>query len=103
LEGQPNPPNHGVDLIAAMHRLEDLLDERTSLVHYQEKTRNDSAETEAAQRMLEKNNEQIAAARKQKRDAREALWGMRRAVGEQKGLEEEFVGTAENPEDESDG
>jgi transcriptional regulator with XRE-family HTH domain len=76
LEGQPNPPNDGVDLIAAMSLHEQALETRISLVHHLQ-TAQDAAEAEVAQRMLQKNSEQIEAARKQIRDAREALWGMR--------------------------
>jgi transcriptional regulator with XRE-family HTH domain len=89
LEGHPHPPNHGVNLIAAMSLLEQVLESRISLVHYWHKVQNDAAEVENARRMLEKNNEQIMAVRKQIRDAREALWGMRPDLDE--------------PEDDSDG
>jgi hypothetical protein len=78
LEGQPSPPNHGVNLIAAMSLLEQVLKNRISLVDYWHKVQDDASEAATAQRMLEKNNEQIEATRKQIRDAREALWGMRR-------------------------
>jgi transcriptional regulator with XRE-family HTH domain len=77
LEGQPNPPNHGVNLIAAVSLLEQALETRISLVHHLYKVQEDADEAATAQRMVEKNNEQIEAIRKQIRDAREALWGMR--------------------------
>ncbi|MDT5370736.1 MAG: hypothetical protein QOC62_5167 [Mycobacterium sp.] len=68
--------NDGVTLIAAMSLHERVLETRISLVHHLHTVRDDAAEVEVAQRMLEKNTEQIEAARKQIRDAREALWGM---------------------------
>jgi transcriptional regulator with XRE-family HTH domain len=77
LEGKPNPPNEGVNLIAAMSLREQALETRISLVHHLHKVQDDAAEVEVAQRMLEKNSEQIEATRKQIQDAREALWGMR--------------------------
>jgi len=77
LEGQPDPPNDGVNLIAAALLLEQVLETRTSLVDHLHKVQSDAAEAQTAQRMLEKNSEQIEAIRKQIRDAREALWGMR--------------------------
>ncbi|POX98885.1 transcriptional regulator [Mycobacterium kansasii] len=77
LEDQPNPPNHGVNLLAAMSLLEKVLENRMSLVDYWHKVRGDAAEAKTAKRMLEKNAEQLEAVRKQIRDAREALWGMR--------------------------
>jgi transcriptional regulator with XRE-family HTH domain len=81
LEGQPNPPNDGVRLIAAMSLHEQALETRISLVHHLHKVQDDAAEVEVAQRMLEKNSEQIEATRKQIQDAREALWGMRGQFG----------------------
>jgi transcriptional regulator with XRE-family HTH domain len=77
LKGQPNPPNDGVNLIAAVALLEKALETRISLVDYWHKVKEDAADAETAQRMLEKNNEQIEAAKKRVRDAREALWGFR--------------------------
>lgn len=61
-----------------MSLLEQVLENRISLVDYWHKVQDDASEAATAQRMLEKNNEQIEATRKQIRDAREALWGMRR-------------------------
>lgn len=75
LEGQPTPPNEGVNLIAAMSLLEHAIETRISLVDYWHKVKDDAREAEIAQRMMEKNDEQIEAARRQVRDAREALWG----------------------------
>jgi transcriptional regulator with XRE-family HTH domain len=88
VEGQPNPPNDGTNLIAAMSSLDRLLDNRISLVNYWYSVREDTAEAETAQRMLEKNNEQIAAVEQQIRDARDGLWGRRPKL--------------DQPEDESD-
>jgi transcriptional regulator with XRE-family HTH domain len=85
LESQPHPPNHGVKLIAAMSLLEQVLESRISLVNYWHKVQNDAAEVETTRRMLEKNNEQMAAVRKQIRDAREALWGLRPDFDEPEG------------------
>jgi transcriptional regulator with XRE-family HTH domain len=81
-EGKPHPPNEGVNLITAASLLEQALDTRMSLISHFEKAQGDSADAAAARRMLEKNSEQIEAARKQIRDAREALWGMRPDVDE---------------------
>lgn len=78
LKGQPNAPNHGVKLLAAMSLLEQVLESRMSLVDYWHSVKKDPVEAKTAQRMLEKNNEQLEAIRRQIRDAREALWGMRR-------------------------
>jgi transcriptional regulator with XRE-family HTH domain len=103
LEGQPNPPNHGVNLIAAMSLLEEVLEHRISLVDYSHKEREDAAEAGTAQRLLEKNNERIEAVRKQIRDAREALWGMRSDLGEQEQPDDEAGDASQKPEDESDG
>jgi transcriptional regulator with XRE-family HTH domain len=89
LEGQPNPPNHGVNLISAMSLLDQVLESRISLVNYWHKVQNDAAEVETTRRMLEKNNEQIEAVRKQIRDAREALWGMRPDLDEPDASEDE--------------
>jgi transcriptional regulator with XRE-family HTH domain len=77
VERQADPPNDGVNLIAAVKLLDQALDARISLVHHLHKVQGDAGEVEMAHRMLEKNNEQIEAIRKQIRDAREALWGMR--------------------------
>jgi transcriptional regulator with XRE-family HTH domain len=74
-EGQPNPPNHGTNLIAAMSVLDRALETRISLVDYWHEVHENAAEAETAKRMLERNNEQLEAARKQIRDARAALWG----------------------------
>lgn len=76
LEGQPTPPNEGVRLIDAVSFREQLLETRISLVHHLDKVRENAAEAATAERMLEKNTEQIEAIRKQIRDSREALWGM---------------------------
>jgi transcriptional regulator with XRE-family HTH domain len=90
LEGQPNPPNHGVKLLAAMSLLEQVLESRMSLVDYWHQVREDAAEAKTAQRMLAKNNEQLEAVRKQIRDAREALWGIRRESDEPGKQEDEL-------------
>jgi transcriptional regulator with XRE-family HTH domain len=82
LEGDPHPPNEGVNLIAAASLLEQALDTRISLVCHLQKVQGDAAEVATAERMLEKNSEHIEALRKQIRDAREALWGMRRQLEE---------------------
>lgn len=76
LEGQPQPPNDGVKLVAAVSLLDQLLETRISLVDHLYKVQEHAAEVRTAQRMLEKNNEQIEAARKQRLDAQKALWGM---------------------------
>lgn len=99
LEGQPSPPNHGTNLIAAMSALDKVLDTRISLVDYLRKVQDDAAEAQTAQRMLEKNDEQIEALRKQIRDAREALWGMRPDLEEP---EDEADDAPEQPGDEAD-
>jgi len=96
LEGQPAPPNDGVNLIAAASLLEQVVETRISLVDHLHKVHGDAAEARTAQRMLEKNSEQIEAIGKQIRDAREALWGMRSDIQE---LQDE---SDEAPEDESD-
>ena len=84
LVGEPESPNAGVKLIAAVDLLEQALDTRTSLVHHLEKVQDDPKRAELAQRMLNKNDEQIADIKDQIRAAREALWGMR---PEPKGLD----------------
>jgi transcriptional regulator with XRE-family HTH domain len=89
LEGQPNPPNHGVNLLAAMSLREELLESRISLVDYWHRVQEDPAEAKTAQRMLDKNGEQLEAVRKQIRDAQEALWGMRRDSDEPEEQEDE--------------
>jgi transcriptional regulator with XRE-family HTH domain len=76
LEGKPNPPNEGVNLIAAMSLLDQALETRISLVHHLHTVQDDAAAVEVAQRMLEKNSEQIEAMRKRIRDARDALRGL---------------------------
>ena len=76
LVGQPNPTNDGVRLIEAEALLEQALETRISLVHYQRQVQSNAAEADTAQRMLEKNDEQIGALRTMIRDARDALWGM---------------------------
>lgn len=78
LEGEPNAPNHGVNLLAAMSLLDKVLDSRMSLVDYWHSVQKDPAEAKTAQRMLAKNTEQLEAVQQQIREAREALWGMRR-------------------------
>jgi transcriptional regulator with XRE-family HTH domain len=101
LEGEPHPPNEGVKLIAAVASLEQALETRIPLVNELQKAEADwddvqanSADAQAnlddvyakwdkrenARRMLQINDEQVAARRKEIRDAREALWGMRREL-----------------------
>lgn len=82
LEGEPHPPTDGVNLITATSLLEQAIDTRISLVHHLEKVQGDAPEAATAQRMLEKNSEYIEALRNRVRDAREALWGMRRQLEE---------------------
>jgi hypothetical protein len=84
LDGRPHPPNDGVNLMAAMSSLEEALDTRISLIHHLHMAQDDAAGTEAqtAQRMLERNSEQIEAIRKQIRETREALWVMRSSAEE---------------------
>jgi len=77
LEGRPNPPNDGVNLMAAMTALEEAVETRISLVHHLHEAQEDPAETRNAQHMLERNSEQIEAIRKEIRDTRAALWGTR--------------------------
>jgi len=77
LEGQPAPPNHGVNLIATISALDKLLEARIALVSYWHKVQEDPAEADNAQQMLDKNNTQIEAVRTQIRELRDALWGMR--------------------------
>ncbi len=98
LHGQPNPPNEGVQLIAASSSLEQALEARIPLVIELHKAEADWDHIQAnwdtaqdnlddvnakwdtrdtARRMLQINDEQIAAIRKQIRDARESLWGIR--------------------------
>ena len=77
LEGEPNPPNDGVNLIAAVSLREKLLETRIALVEYLHKVRNVDDEAKKAQHMLDQNNEQIAAAQNRIDEAREALWGLR--------------------------
>jgi transcriptional regulator with XRE-family HTH domain len=110
LEGQPHPPNEGVKLIAATASLEQALEDRIPLVNELQKAEADWDDIQAnwdaaqanlddvnakwdkretARRMLQINDEQIAAIRKQIRDAREALWGMRRDEDEHEGPEPE--------------
>ena len=73
--------NEGVRLIAAAAALEEALDTRIALVRHQDQVAGD-AETEAGQRMLEKNLERIEALREQIRDAREKLWGAHSMLNE---------------------
>ena len=75
LKGQPNPPNAGVNLIAAVSSLEQALETRISLVHHLEKVQCDPVDAENAGRMLEKNSEHIEAIRSQIDAARAVLWG----------------------------
>ena len=89
LEGEPNAPNDGVNLISAMSLREQLLESRISLVEYWHGVHQDPAEAKTAQRMLDKNNEQLEAVRKQIRDAHESLWGMRRDSDESDEQEDE--------------
>jgi transcriptional regulator with XRE-family HTH domain len=75
LEDRPNPPNAGVNLIAATSLLEEALETRISLVHHLSGVQDDPVEAETSQRMLERNSEQIEAIRKRRREAQAALWG----------------------------
>ncbi|MFZ1178056.1 MAG: helix-turn-helix transcriptional regulator [Mycobacterium sp.] len=77
LKGQPEPPNDGVKLVAALSLIDELLETRIALVDHLHKVQEHPAEARNAQRMLDKNDEQIEAARKQKVDAQKALWGTR--------------------------
>jgi transcriptional regulator with XRE-family HTH domain len=110
LEGQPNPPNEGVKLIAAASSLEQAFEARIPLVTELHKAEADwdgrHANSDAAQanlddvrakwyrrdtarRMVQLNDEEIAAIRKQIRDAHEALWGLRRDSDEVEEQEDE--------------
>jgi len=76
------PAHEGVRLIDAVSMLEKALETRISLVHYQYVVQEDRAEAATAERMLEKNNEEIFAIRTRIDAARRALWGMDRERGD---------------------
>jgi transcriptional regulator with XRE-family HTH domain len=76
MEDRPKPPNAGVDLITATSLLEEALETRISLVHHLYAVQDDPTETANAERMLQKNSEQLEAIRKRRRDAQATLWGL---------------------------
>ncbi|MBE1551501.1 transcriptional regulator with XRE-family HTH domain [Mycobacterium sp. OAS707] len=78
LDGEPSPPNDGVELIASIAFLHQALDTRSSLVHHLRTVEHDPAELHTAQQMLDRNADQIAAIRNRIRTAQESLWGMSR-------------------------
>ena len=75
VEDGPMPTREGLNLIEAVSMLDKALETRISLVHHQHAVKADSAEAATAERMLEKNNDEIAAISRRIHDARQALWG----------------------------
>lgn len=69
------PAHQGLKLIEAVSMLDKALETRISLVHHQYAVKADSAEAEAAELMVKKNNDEIGAIRKRINDARHASSG----------------------------
>jgi len=88
VEGEPTPPNDGVKLISAASSLDAALETRISLQNLAQREPEEPGTVSIAQRMLQINDEQIAARQKEIGDAKEALWG--------------FTDNYDPPEDESD-
>jgi transcriptional regulator with XRE-family HTH domain len=106
LEGQPNPPNEGVKLIAAVSSLQQTLEARIPLLNEVHKAQADWDDVQAnwedaranlddvharadrletARRTMQLNDERIAAIQKEIRDARKALWSMSPELDDEEG------------------